>query len=243
MNSWTRISTRCMLPLGVFLAILPSNSAVASEKAGILAGCKLLATVVMETCEVRQVTQCERKPQGTRSIDVYSKGKYKGNETYAAGLIMTEWRRGRFLQTLKIDDKEAIVPALAKLRLATPGTQITYHFTQIRRKLPAKTGQEAAGRAIIVHGGTSNFTVRDGPIPVLKFETEIIWDDGSRSHVTQLFRRGIRLTLGKTQVEFDAKGKQTSSWTDNVAFIFYEGNANFGLINPNILGDECQPGK
>ena len=93
---------------GLIGAPLSAVSASESDKAGILSGCTLLATMVMDKCEVRQVLACEQKPSGSRRIDVYKEGIFKGTEFYSGGLVMTEWRRGRYLQELDVRNMDRL---------------------------------------------------------------------------------------------------------------------------------------
>ena len=225
---------------GLLGAPLSAVSASESDKAGILSGCTLLATMVMDKCEVRQVLSCEQKPSGSRRIDVYKEGIFKGTELYSGGLVMTEWRRGRYLQELDIRNMDRLHQNLTLMQRPCRQRRADYSFTRIRRKLRAKGQQEAMGKATIWHRGAAHYMIGGDALEVIKFISEIKWADGDTTQVTQFFDPQIGMTVGQSHENKSTKDGKVSNWTDNAVAIFRKDDPSFGLVEPSIEAGLCK---
>lgn len=230
--------------LAATLAALVSGpmSTQADDKAGILSGCKLLATLVMENCEVRQVMRCEQRPPDDRRIDVYSGGKFRGTEEYMTGLILIDWRRGRYLQEVKVDKADEIRAALRRLQIAKPGASVDYTFTRIRRVLRSDKRQEMKGSATIRNDGIITKYVGDRRLKVLRFETKITWPDGTTSERVQYYPQWIRHAVSQKQYNYQP-GKKRTTWNDEAVLLLESHLDGFGLVSPPIKEGACTPPK
>jgi len=212
----------------------------ASEKAGIASGCTLMATLVADDCEIRQLMTCEQDGSDVRRLDIYVKGQFRGREKYVAGLLMTEWRRGRHVQEIRPEGDDAALTRIAGLTTAADGEKAKYRFVRVRRKLPAKTGESTSGQSEITRMGPAAIDFGGAPMPVEMYRVDLKWTGGGRSRLLRYVKPGLLVALLSEQENYDDDGNKLSASTDRVVAVYEKDDPNFGLLEPKVEDGLCK---